>query len=139
LLTEDELQSIIDTFDEDINPKGGFILTIVFLPLKMLVVYRFTAVLFVTFHSSWTRGDLTLLVCIYVVTGGQITLDEFIEYKRKQLDYNMSEVEHKLSQLEFRMVDTDGSGTIDWWEFLNFQAKVKLASRDQVILMYGYS
>ncbi|XP_056017100.1 PHD finger protein 24-like [Ostrea edulis] len=84
LLTENELQSIIDTFDEDINPKGG-----------------------------------------------QITLDEFIEYKRKQLGHNMSEDERKLSQLEFRLVDTDGNGTIDWWEFLNFQAKVKLASRDQ--------
>lgn len=44
----------------------------------------------------------------------------------------MTEDEHKLFDLEFRLVDTDGSGTIDWWEFLNFQAKTKIASRDQV-------
>lgn len=79
------------------------------------------------------------MLYIYFITGGQITLDEFIEYKKKQLGHNMSEDERKLSQLEFRLVDTDGNGTIDWWEFLNFQAKVKLASRDQVILLYCYS
>lgn len=44
----------------------------------------------------------------------------------------MTEDERKQFDLEFRLVDTDGSGTIDWWEFLNFQAKTKIASREQV-------
>ena len=47
----------------------------------------------------------------------------------------MTDEEHKQIDLEFRLVDTDGSGTIDWWEFLNFQARVKLASRDQVCVL----
>ncbi|XP_062611500.1 PHD finger protein 24-like [Saccostrea cucullata] len=84
LLTEKEIESIIETFDEEINPKGG-----------------------------------------------QITFDEFIAYKRKQLGHQVTEEERKLFDLEFKLVDTDGSGTIDWWEFLNFQAKVKLSSRNQ--------
>ncbi|XP_062606756.1 uncharacterized protein LOC134268503, partial [Saccostrea cucullata] len=62
---------------------------------------------------------------------GQITFDEFIAYKRKQLGHQVTEEERKLFDLEFKLVDTDGSGTIDWWEFLNFQAKVKLSSRNQ--------
>ncbi|XP_061175616.1 PHD finger protein 24-like [Saccostrea echinata] len=84
LLTEKELQCIIETFDEEINPKGG-----------------------------------------------QITFDDFIAYKKKQLGHQVTEEEQKLFDLEFRLVDTDGSGTIDWWEFLNFQAKVKISSRNQ--------
>ena len=64
--------------------------------------------------------------------GGQITFEEFIEYKRKQFGRQVTDEEHKQIDLEFRLVDTDGSGTIDWWEFLNFQARVKLASRDPV-------
>nr|XP_022318708.1 PHD finger protein 24-like [Crassostrea virginica] len=88
LLREDELKGIIDTFDEEINPKGG-----------------------------------------------QITFEEFIEYKRKQFGRQVTDEEHKQIDLEFRLVDTDGSGTIDWWEFLNFQARVKLASRDQTGLV----
>lgn len=51
----------------------------------------------------------------------------------------MTEDEHKLFDLEFRLVDTDGSGTIDWWEFLNFQAKSKIASRDQVCFKVDFN
>ncbi|XP_011449913.3 PHD finger protein 24 [Magallana gigas] len=89
LLKEKDLQSIIDTFDEEINPKGG-----------------------------------------------QITFEEFIEYKKKQYGRHVTEDERKQFDLEFRLVDTDGSGTIDWWEFLNFQAKTKIASREQAELVH---
>lgn len=71
-------------------------------------------------------------------TGGQITFEEFIEYKKKQYGRHVTEDERKQFDLEFRLVDTDGSGTIDWWEFLNFQAKTKIASREQVCLKVDF-
>nr|XP_022296222.1 PHD finger protein 24-like [Crassostrea virginica] len=88
LLTEDEVQDIIDTFEEGIKPKDGQI----------------------------SRGD-------------------FIDYKKKQFDHQMSQEDHEDTDLEFRLADRDGNGVIDWWEFLNYQAKKKLALRDQTELV----
>lgn len=48
------------------------------------------------------------------------------------MGHQLSEEDHEHLDLEFRLADRDGNGIIDWWEFLNYQAKVKLAMRDQV-------
>lgn len=63
---------------------------------------------------------------------GQISPGEFKNFKKKQLGHQLSEEDHEHLDLEFRLADRDGNGIIDWWEFLNYQAKVKLAMRDQV-------
>lgn len=63
---------------------------------------------------------------------GQISPGEFKNFKEKQLGQQLSEEDHEHMDLEFRLADRDGNGVIDWWEFLNYQAKVKLAMRDQV-------
>lgn len=63
---------------------------------------------------------------------GQISPGEFKNFKKKQLGHQLSEEDHEHLDLEFRLADRDGNGIIDWWEFLNYQTKVKLAMRDQV-------
>lgn len=62
---------------------------------------------------------------------GQISPGEFKNFKKKQLGHQLSEEDHEHLDLEFRLADRDGNGIIDWWEFLNYQTKVKLAMRDQ--------
>lgn len=63
---------------------------------------------------------------------GQISPGVFKNFKKKQMGHQLSEEDHEHLDLEFRLADRDGNGIIDWWEFLNYQTKVKLAMRDQV-------
>ncbi|XP_061175618.1 PHD finger protein 24-like [Saccostrea echinata] len=82
LLSEDELNNILQTFDEEINPKGD-----------------------------------------------HISFEEFLAFKKRQ--YDITEDDHDHLRLEFQLVDTDSNGQIDWWEFLTYQAKMRLFSRSQ--------
>ena len=66
--------------------------------------------------------DITKLG-IYL-TDGNISLEEYLSY-RGQYDENTESV-------FFKTMDADGSGTIDWSEFLKHEACRKLARRDKV-------
>ena len=64
--------------------------------------------------------------------GDQISFEEFLAFKKLHGERTEEDLERLV--LEFKLVDTDANGRIDWWEFLTYQAKMKLFSRNQVSL-----
>ncbi|XP_041474998.1 PHD finger protein 24-like [Lytechinus variegatus] len=64
-----------------------------------------------------------------------ISLEEFIEYRRlvikdhENRDLTKDEVEDETRN--FKSMDTDRTGTLSWWEFLNHEAIRRLATRSK--------
>ena len=47
----------------------------------------------------------------------------------------MTEAEEEQLAIEFRYMDQDGDGNLDWWEFLNHESKACLMKKNKV---YNY-
>ena len=55
--------------------------------------------------------------------------------RRQQLEEEGTEIdldEERRIKMEFRLIDIDGNGTIDWWEFVKHEATKQLAKRNKV-------
>ncbi|XP_013378662.1 PHD finger protein 24 isoform X2 [Lingula anatina] len=61
-----------------------------------------------------------------------ISVEEYLDYKQKEylalFHTPMPKEEEDLEKTKFRHMDTDGTGTIDWWEFLNYET-IRLLER----------
>lgn len=81
-------------------------------------------------------SQLVISVPYIFIAGDQISFEDFLAFK--SLQHNVAEDDHDRLRLEFQLVDTDSNGMIDWWEFLNYQSKMKLFSRSQVHYISSY-
>ena len=62
-----------------------------------------------------------------------ISLEEFIEYRqlvvREHESRDLSKEEKQDEARHFKHMDTDRTGTLSWWEFLNHEAIRRLATQ----------
>ncbi|CAH1238760.1 PHF24 [Branchiostoma lanceolatum] len=64
-----------------------------------------------------------------------LSLDEYLNYRQKAMedfDIRLSEEELDRERAKFKVMDVNQTGTLDWWEFLNFEAVRKLGRRKHV-------
>ena len=53
----------------------------------------------------------------------------------------VTEEDKKFFATEFKLMDQNGDGLLDWWEFVNHESKLYLARRTKVftrLLVFGY-
>ena len=77
-----------------------------------------------------------LQVFSFTPTDATIDLEEFIRYRRvvvkEREDRDLTPLEEEDEAIQFRAMDTDRTGTLSWWEFLNHESLRRLASKPQV-------
>ncbi|CAH1238759.1 PHF24 [Branchiostoma lanceolatum] len=67
-----------------------------------------------------------------------LSLDEYLNYRQKAMedfDIRLSEEELDRERAKFKVMDVNQTGTLDWWEFLNFEAVRKLGRRSKNTLV----
>ncbi|XP_072173278.1 PHD finger protein 24-like [Diadema setosum] len=68
-----------------------------------------------------------------------ISVEEFIEYRQLVVkdheDRNLTEDEIEEERRHFKAMDTDHTGSLSWWEFLNHETIRRLATRSKVSLV----
>lgn len=73
--------------------------------------------------------------CLFLLcVDAAVNLSEFMELRRRTWSglQPIPEAEVDLWRLEFRGMDADGSGSVDYWEFVKRGACVKLSLRAKV-------
>eukprot|EP00794_Sanderia_malayensis_P007777 gene7777-8623_t len=70
----------------------------------------------------------------------QISLEEYIKYRerkyRKETKETLPKDLRNLAEDEFKIIDRDVTGTIDWWEFLNHETVKILRTREKKDLVH---
>ncbi|XP_064625182.1 PHD finger protein 24-like isoform X2 [Lineus longissimus] len=68
-----------------------------------------------------------------------VSLEEFLTFKKRQyLEEVCEEIDSDTLEnmkREFRIMDADRTGTLDWWEFLNYESVKMLEKRSKVALV----
>lgn len=73
-----------------------------------------------------------------------MTLQEFLTYQnrthRQRLGCDLPDDDLELEKLKFSLIDSNKTGTIEWWEFLTYETVEILNRRSQVrpLPNYGY-
>ncbi|XP_067678946.1 PHD finger protein 24-like [Haliotis asinina] len=66
---------------------------------------------------------------------GYVSWDEFSEAKghllERREERQVTEFDTRLMKVDFQVADVDSDGRLDWWEFVNHEAKKLLAKRDR--------
>ncbi|KAK3091166.1 hypothetical protein FSP39_017650 [Pinctada imbricata] len=61
----------------------------------------------------------------------RISLDDYIAYNTKISEEPLTQDDVKRLSLQFKLMDLDKNNYIEWWEFLNHEAKIKLGCRSE--------
>lgn len=61
-----------------------------------------------------------------------ISLEEFINYKNKTVHLASTDDGKQQIISQFRSIDLDQDGRLNWWEFVNHEAKLLIAKRSTV-------
>jgi hypothetical protein len=61
-----------------------------------------------------------------------ISLEEFINYKNKTVHLASTDDGKQQIILQFRSIDLDQDGRLNWWEFVSHDAKLLIAKRSTV-------
>ena len=60
-------------------------------------------------------------------------LSDYLAYKRRIDDLDVHTHDGPdIAEIQFKLIDLDGDGTINWWEFLSHESKRMLCNRSQV-------
>ena len=74
-----------------------------------------------------------------VRTDASISLEEFLAHRRRlaaqEEGRSLTEDDEHFERLQFRLLDADGGGAIEYSEYLKHAACVRLAARPQVSLV----
>ena len=84
-------------------------------------------------HNS--QSDLLVFI-VYITVDSSVSIDEFLAYRKKQFEQDdgkpMSEFEINFERIQFKSLDADKSGSVDYNEFMKHQASKKLAIKEGV-------
>ena len=69
-------------------------------------------------------------------TDSSVSLDEYLAFRRQCWDRDesgpMPQEEETFQKLQFKLLDADGSGNVDYWEFVKNEGCKNLARRSKV-------
>ncbi|XP_071168767.1 PHD finger protein 24-like [Mytilus edulis] len=85
--------------------------------LSHLLTDKETSTLFEIFDEIDTNGD------------SYISQEEFVNYKNKTVHMASTDSGKQQIVLQFKKIDTDKDGRINWWEFLSHESRLFLAKR----------
>ena len=75
-------------------------------------------------------------MCCFFTADATISKDEFVRYKCLQYEAltgeSVPEAEAAYVSAQFDLMDVDTDGSIDWWEFVCFEARKYIASKSEV-------
>ena len=72
----------------------------------------------------------------FSIADSSISLEDYLDF-RKRVIYEFTNIEMKRDQIQeetmtFHRVDKDNTGSITWWEFINFETTRILQQRHKV-------
>lgn len=75
---------------------------------------------------------MSILHTIFYNSDSYISQEEFVNYKNKTVHMASTDSGKQQIVLQFKKIDTDKDGRINWWEFLSHESRLFLAKRPTV-------